>query len=150
VARRKKEEDLFWRYGLVAHEGRRADAGAVLARHRLKGDKEQMFKEVLRGLDLHQPPLREPDGQRDVLRPGRVGLQPDESGATALPPDAYQNWTVTTLLRQLVRLPSVLVWHAHRLVARVEVAVSWLGWLQAWEARWWTGAGASGGAAASG
>lgn len=28
----------------------------VFARHRLKGGKEQMFKDVLRGLDLYHPP----------------------------------------------------------------------------------------------
>jgi len=52
-------------------------------------------------------------------------------------PDACQGWTVPTLLKQLVRLPATLVQHARRLLARVEVAPSWLGWWQAWEARWW-------------
>ena len=56
VARWKKEGEFFWRYAFVAHEARRTDAGAILARHRLKGGKEQLFKEVLRGLDLHHPP----------------------------------------------------------------------------------------------
>ncbi len=62
-------------------------------------------------------------------------------------PDACQSGTVPTLLRQLVRLPATLVRHARRLVARVEVAVSWLGWWPAWEARWWPGDGVPVGAA---
>ena len=37
----------------------------------------------------------------------------------------------------MVRLPAVLVSHARSLVARVEVAVSWLQWWQAWQERWW-------------
>jgi hypothetical protein len=44
---------------------------------------------------------------------------------------------VPTLLKQMVRLPATLVRHARRLVARVEVAVSWLDWWQQWQARWW-------------
>ena len=64
-------------------------------------------------------------------------------------PDECQSWTVPTLLKQMVRLPAMLVRHARRLVARVEVAVSWLGWWQAWQQRWWSAQGA-GGSAASG
>jgi len=56
VARWKKDDEMFWRYAFVAHDPRRTDAGAVMARHRLKGAKEQLFKEVLRGLDLHPRP----------------------------------------------------------------------------------------------
>ena len=56
VARWKKNDEMFWRYGFVAHDQARTDAEAVMARHRLKGGKELLFKEVLRGLDLHHPP----------------------------------------------------------------------------------------------
>ena len=52
-------------------------------------------------------------------------------------PAACQSWTVPTLLKQMVRLPATLVRHARRLVARVEVAASWLDWWRSWEARWW-------------
>jgi hypothetical protein len=45
---------------------------------------------------------------------------------------------VPTLLKQMVRLPATLVRHARRLVARVEVAASWLNW----EQRWWPAVGA--------
>ncbi|MBM3881471.1 MAG: hypothetical protein FJ387_17390 [Verrucomicrobia bacterium] len=42
---------------------------------------------------------------------------------------------------------AVLARPARRLAARVKVAVSWLDWWQAWEARWWTGEGDSAGTA---
>jgi hypothetical protein len=64
-------------------------------------------------------------------------------------PDECQGWTVPTLLKQMVRLPATLVRHARRLVARVEVAASWLDWWHHWEARWWR-AGAAEAAAPSG
>ncbi len=40
-ARWKKDGELFRRHAFVAHEGRRADPAAVMARHRLNGGKEQ-------------------------------------------------------------------------------------------------------------
>lgn len=141
VARGKKDDELFWRYGFVAHEGRRHDAGAVLARHRLKGGKEQLFKEVLRGLDLHHPPCESLVANRMFYAIGALAYNLMKAVQLLCLPEECQSWTVATLLRQMVRLPAVLVRHARRLVARVEVAVSWLGWWQKWEARWWTGSG---------
>lgn len=52
--------ELFWRYRVVACEGRHGGgSAAVFARHWLKGEKEGLLKEVLRGLDLHHPPCAE-------------------------------------------------------------------------------------------
>jgi hypothetical protein len=137
VARWKKGDELFWHYGFVAHDGRRTDAGAVLARHRLKGGKEQLFKEVLRGLDLHHPPCESLVANRMFYALGALAYNLMKAVQLLCLPDECQTWTVPTLLRQMVRLPATLVRHARRLVARVEVPVSWLGWWQAWEARWW-------------
>jgi hypothetical protein len=147
VARWKKDDELFWRYAFVAHEGRRTDAGAVMARHRLKGGKEQLFKEVLRGLDLHHPPCESLVANRMFYAIGALAYNLMKAVQLLCLPDECQGWTVATLLRQMVRLPAVLVRHARRLVARVEVAVSWLNWWQTWEARWWAKPGP---AAASG
>ena len=55
-------------------------------------------------------------------------------------PDECQSWIVPTLLGQMVRLLATLVRHARRLVARVEVAATWLNWWRSWEARWWRAA----------
>jgi len=85
VARWKKDGEMFWRYALVAHDNGRSGAEAIMARQRLKGGKEPLFKEVLRGLDLHPPALRKPDGPSHVLRHRRPGLQPDQSRANPLP-----------------------------------------------------------------
>ena len=149
VARWKKNDELFWRYGFVAHEGRRHDAAAVMARHRLKGGKEQLFKEVLRGLDLHHPPCESLVANRMFYAIGALAYNLMKAVQLLCLPEECQSWTVPTLLRQMVRLPAMLVRHARRLVVRVEVAVSWLNWWQAWEKRWWNGGGALA-AAASG
>jgi hypothetical protein len=137
VARWKKGDDLFWRFGFVAHDERRTDAGAILARHRLKGGKEQLFKEVLRGLDLHHPPCESLVANRMFYALAALAYNLMKAVQLLCLPEECQSWTVPTLLKQLVRLPATLVRHARRLVARVEVAASWLNWWHAWQTRWW-------------
>ena len=149
VARWKKDDELFWRYAFVAHDGRRADAAAVMARHRLKDGKEQLFKEVLRGLDLHHPPCESLVANRMFYAIAALACNLMKAVQLLCLPDQCQRWTVPTLLRQMVRLPATLVRHAWRLVARVEVSVSWLEWWGRWEARWWR-AGAAESAGPSG
>jgi hypothetical protein len=137
VARWKKEDELFWRYAFVAHDGGRSDAEAVMARHRLKGGKEQLFKEVLRGLDLHHPPCESLTANRMFYAVAALAYNLMKAVQILCLPEECQSWTVPTLLKQMIRLPATLVRHARRLVARVEVAVSWLDWWRSWESRWW-------------
>ena len=143
VARWKKDGEMFWRYGFVAHDEKRAEAEAIMARHRLKGGKEQLFKEVLRGLDLHHPPCESLVANRMFYAIAALAYNLMKAVQLLCLPDECQSWTVPTLLKQMVRLPAVLVQHARRLIARVEVAVNWLDWWRLWEARWWQ-AGSSG------
>jgi hypothetical protein len=150
VARWKKEGEMFWRYAFVAHEARRTDAVAIMARHRLKGGKEQLFKEVLRGLDLHHPPCESLVANRMFYALGALAYNLMKAVQILCLPEECQTWTVPTLLKQMVRLPATLVRHARRLVARVEVAASWLDWWRQWEARWWQARPAAAAAAASG
>lgn len=149
AARWKQDDELFWRYAFVAHDGRRTDPAAVMARHRLKGGKEQLFKEVLRGLDLHHPPCESLTANRMFYALAALADNLMKAVPRLCLPDACPSWTVPTLLKQMVRLPATLVRHARRLVARVEVAASWLDWWRHWEARWWR-AGAAAVAAPSG
>lgn len=137
VARWKKEGEMFWRYAFVAHEARRTDAAAIMTRHRLKGGKEQLFKEVLRGLDLHHPPCESLVANRMFYALGALAYNLMKAVQLLCLPEECQSWTVPTLLKQMVRLPATLVRHARRLVARVEVAASWLDWWRHWETRWW-------------
>jgi hypothetical protein len=120
-----------------------------MARHRLKGAKEQLFKEVLRGLDLHHPPCASLVANRMFYAIAALAYNRMKAVQLLCLPDECQGWTVPTLLKQMVRLPATLVRHARRLVARVEVAVSWLDWWHQWQARWWR-AGAAEAAAPSG
>lgn len=148
-ARWKKDGEMFWRYAFVAHDTRRTDAAAVMARHRLKGAKEQLFKEVLRGLDLHHPPCESLKANRMFYAIAALAYNLIKAVQILCLPDDCQSWTVPTLLKQMMRLPAVLVRHARTLVARVAVAANWLDWWQKWQTRWWAAtpaaaAGASG------
>lgn len=137
VARWKKDDEFFWRYAFVAHDSARTDAAAIMARHRLKGGKEQLFKEVLRGLDLHHPPCQSLVANQMFYAIAALAYNLIKAVQILCLPEDCQCWTVPTLLKQIMRLPATLVKHARRLMARVEVAPSWLAWWSQWQQRWW-------------
>lgn len=143
AARWKKDGEFFWRYAFVAHDSRRTDPAAIMARHRLKGGKEQLFKDVLRGLDLHHPPCQKLNANRMFYAIAALAYNLIKAVQLLCLPEDCQSWTVPTLLKQMVRLPATLVRHARKLLARVEVAPSWLSWWSQWQQRWWA-AGAIG------
>jgi len=149
-ARWKKEGEMFWRYAFVAHEERRTDAAAVMARHRLKGATEQLFKDVLRGLDLHHPPCESLTANRMFYAIVALAYNLIKAVQILCLPDECQGWTVPTPVKQIMRLPALLARHARVLVARVAVAASWLDWWQKWQARWWAAQESSASGALSG
>lgn len=137
TVRFRSEGEMFWRYRFVAYEGVRSDAAQVFARHKLKGEKEQLFKEVLRGLDLHHPPCAELNANGMFYAIAALAYNLLVAVKLLCLPDECQGWQVKTMLRQVVRLPARLVRHARLLVARVEVPAPWLVWWQNWLQRWW-------------
>lgn len=137
AVRFRSEGEMFWRYRFVAYEGVRTDAAEVFARHKLKGEKEHLFKEVLRGLDLHHPPCAELNANGIFYAIAALAYNLLVAVKLLCLPDECQGWQVKTMLRQVVRLPALLVRHARLLVARVEVPAAWLVWWQNWLQRWW-------------
>ena len=55
VAWSKAADELFWRYHFVVTHAADGAPQAACERHQLKGDRERLFNEVLRDLDLHHP-----------------------------------------------------------------------------------------------
>lgn len=137
AVRFRSEEEMFWRYRFVAYEGARRDAAEVFARHKLKGEKEQLLKEVLRGLDLHHPPCAELGANAMFYAIAALAYNLLVAVKLLCLPDECQGWQVKTMLRQVVRLPALMVRHARLLLARVEVPGAWLVWWQNWLQRWW-------------
>lgn len=129
--------ELLERYGFVACDEDQHDAVRVGERHRLKGEKEQLFSEVLSGLDLHHPPC-------SALRANQVyyliaTLAYDLMVAIKLLDlqDDCQGWRVKTLMKKLVLLPGRLARRSRQWVARVLVPGPWLSWWQRWAAGVW-------------
>lgn len=141
VVRFRRADEMFWNYRFVACDEKRQNGAAIFARHKLKGEKEQLLKEVLRGLDLHHPPCAELNANAMFYAIAALAYNLLVAVKLLCLPDECQSWQVKTMLRQVVRLPATLVRHARRLLARVEVAASWLVWWQNWLGRWWSRGG---------
>ncbi len=133
----RRRDGLFDRYGFIACDETQTDAALVGERHRLKGEKEQLFSEVLTGLDLHRPPC-------SALIANQIyyliaALAYDLMVAIKLLDlnDDCQSWRIKTLMKKLVLLPGRLRQRARQWVAQVLVPGAWLCWWQRWAQRVW-------------
>jgi hypothetical protein len=135
----RRKTDLFDTYGFIACDARQTDAARVSQRHHLKGEKEQLFGEVLSGLDLHRPPC-------SALIANQIyyliaALAYDLMVAIKLMDlnDECQSWRIKTLMKKLVMLPGRLSQRARQWVVKVLVPGAWLCWWQRWAERAWPG-----------
>jgi hypothetical protein len=133
----RRHDGLFDHYGFIACDDGQGDAARVGERHHLKGDKEQLFSEVLNGLDLHRPPC-------SALVANQIyyliaALAYDLMVAIKLLDlkDDCQGWRIKTLMKKLLFLPGRLSQRSRQWVARVLVPGAWLCWWQRWAQRVW-------------
>lgn len=56
--------DLFWRYAFITCQEQSGSPRLAFEHHRLKGDKERAFSDVLSDLDLHHPPCQDLQANR--------------------------------------------------------------------------------------
>jgi hypothetical protein len=133
----RRKTDLFETYGFIVCDNQQSDAALTGERHRLKGGKEQLFDEVLNGLDLHRPPC-------SALMANQIyyliaALAYDLMVAIKLMDlkDESQGWRMKTLMKKLVMLPGRLSHRSRQWVARVLVPGAWLNWWQRWQERAW-------------
>jgi len=133
----RRKIDLFETYGFIACDNEQSDAALTGERHHLKGGKEQLFDEVLNGLDLHRPPC-------SALIANQIyyliaALAYDLMMAIKLVDlnDECQGWRMKTLMKKLVLLPGRLSRRSRQWVARVLVPGAWLNWWQRWMERAW-------------
>lgn len=133
----RRRDGLFDHYGFIACDDGQTDAARVGERHHLKGDKEQLFSEVLNGLDLHRPPC-------SALIANQIyyliaALAYDLMVAIKLLDlnDDCQGWRIQTLMKKLVLLPGRMGRRSRQWVARVLVPGAWLNWWQRWAQRVW-------------
>ena len=134
----RRQTDLFETYGFIACDQEQSDAALTGERHHLKGGKEQIFDEVLNGMDLHRPPCSALIASQTYYL--IAALAYDLMMAIKLVDlnDACQGWFLKTLMKKLVLLPGRLSRRSRQWVARVLGPGAWLNWWPRWVARAWS------------
>jgi hypothetical protein len=135
VARRR--DGLFDRFGFIACDEPQRNAARVFERHHLKGGKEQLFKEVLSGLDLHRPPCSALSANQIYYLIGALAYNLMVAIKVLDLKDEVQGWQLKTLMKKLVFLPGRLGQRSRQWVARVLVPGAWLNWWQRWAQQIW-------------
>ncbi len=129
VVRSKAEKELFWSHAFIACDRERSGSvKAVFERHHLKGHKEQLFSEVLSGLDLHHPPCAELIANQMYYAVAALAYNLLVALKLLHLPEERQQCRLKTLIREVMILPGRFVSHARRMVARIYVAPEWLEW----------------------
>ena len=117
VARYRNAEDLFWRYSFVATHAHDGSAQAVFERHRLKGDFERRFSELLSDLDLHHPPCSSLAANRVYYALATLAHNILQALKLIWMPVNEQSHRVRTLIHRLLLIPVEIKRHARQVSA---------------------------------
>ncbi len=109
---------------------------AVFERHQLKGAKEQNFREVLSGLDLHHPPCKDLVANQAFYAIGMSAYNVLVSLKLLDLPAEAQGWRIATIIRQLLTVPVKVSTHARYTVATLCLAAGWLRWWRRFVQQW--------------
>ena len=120
--------ELFWRYAFVVGASAQGDARLRFEHHRLKGDKERAFSELLSDLDLHHPPCAKLDANRLFYSLATLAYNLLQALKLLHLPEAEQPKRVRTLIRHLLLLPVQIKRHARRIKACMFVPAGWVAW----------------------
>ena len=119
--------------GRAGKEAGAHDPGAareLFARHKLKGDRERGFSELLSDLDLHHPPCQKLAANRMFYAIGTLAYDLLIAFRVLCLDEASQGMRARSLIRHLMATPLKLVRHAHRVKARLLCPLNWLRWWQ--------------------
>lgn len=117
VARYRGLDEMFWRYSFVATQEHEGSAQAVFERHRLKGDWERRFSEVLTDLDLHHPPCKSLNANRAYYALASLAYNVLQALKVIWLPETELASRVRTLIHRLLLIPVQIKRHARRLCA---------------------------------
>jgi hypothetical protein len=123
------EGELFWRYAFICCEPtREQSAGLAIERHKLKGDKERQFSQVLTDMDLHHPPCKSLAANQVFYALGALAHNLLQAIKLLYLPDHEQPIRIRTLLHVLMLIPVTFKRHARQLKAVCCVNSRWLPW----------------------
>jgi hypothetical protein len=128
VRHKRADGEFFWRYAFVAAPTGATDPRLVFEHHRLKGDRERAFSEVLSDLDLHHPPCAELKANRVFYALAGFAYNVLQALKLIHLPASEAPKRVGTLIRHLLLLPVEIKRHARRLKACLYVPAGWLVW----------------------
>lgn len=130
VRHRRADGDLFWRYGFVAckEHAQIKDARAAFERHRLKGDKERAFSELLSDFDLHRPPCQSLVANNAYYLLGSLAYNLLQALKVIYLPAEHQPKRIRTLLHHLLLIPVEIKRHARGLKAVFFAPAGWVAW----------------------
>ncbi len=138
--RHKKEGDMFWQYCFIEVEATRghdsAASKAAFERHRLKGECERRFSEVLSDMGLHRPPCHSLSANDVWYTLGAMSYNMLSAlSLLVLPPDDIAK-RPRTIMHRVLLLPLELKSHARQLKAVLFVCAerlkSWRSILKEW------------------
>ena len=135
VRRWRGEGELFDRYAFCACEDGPRAPRAIWDRHDLKGEREQMFAQLLSDLDLHHPPCLALAANQAFYTLAALAYNVLTAlKLTELPAD-HHGWRVRTLIRHLLTLPAKFSRHARGFVLRLYCPAGHLNWWRLWQER---------------
>jgi len=130
VRHRRAEGELFWRYAFVVckETEQTTDPKRVFERHRLKGDKERVFSELLSDFDLHHPPCKSLVANNAYYLLGLMAFNLLQTLKVVYLPAEHQPKRIKTLLHHLLLIPVEIKRHARRLKAACYIPAGWIAW----------------------
>jgi len=120
----------FWEYAFVACKDlpESTSAKRVFERHRLKGDKERFFSEVLSDLDLHHPPCKRLDANNSYYLLAAFAFNAIQALKLLHLPAEHHPKRIKTLIHHLLLIPVEIKRHARKLKAVFFAPAGWVDW----------------------
>jgi len=135
VLRHKREDDMFWQYCYIEVEKDRgttpAQSKAAFERHRLKGESERRFSEVLSDMGLHRPPCHSLGANDAWYTLGAIAYKLLGAMKLLVLPEQDLAKRPRTIMQRLLLLPMELKAHARQIKAIISVCAERL---KVWEA----------------
>lgn len=130
TVRHRAVGEMFWGYAFVAckEQPGTMEPKAVFERHRLKGDKERAFSELLSDLDLHHPPCHSLSANNAYYLLGALAYNLLQALKLVYLPPEHQPKRVRTLLHHLLLIPVEIRRHARSFKVLFYAPAGWVAW----------------------
>ena len=137
VTRWRRAGEMFDSYGFIACNQAQPSPQLLIQRHRLKGEKERHFSEVLTGLDLHHPPCHSLRANRAHYQIAALAYNLIIAVRLLDLGDEQQTWRLRTMMKKLIFMPGRLARRARQAILKIQVPSTWLNWWQRWQQKAW-------------